>query len=66
MNRTPNDVVSVGAGTITLLIGALLIGSVCSARPASAGTFYVRTAGNDANDGVSEHPPRGRVDLQRR
>lgn len=53
MNRTPNDVVSVGAGTITLLIGALLIGSVCSARPASAGTFYVRTAGNDANDGLT-------------
>ena len=51
MNRIPNDVVSVGAGTITLLVAALLISGVCSARPASAGTIYVRTAGSDSNDG---------------
>ena len=65
MNRTSNYVVSVGAGTtITLLAGVLLCGvrvlpasalanGSCNMLVRGSATIYVRSSGDDANDGAS-------------
>ncbi len=51
MDRAPKHVVSVGRGTITLFICALLIGGVCRAQQPPTATIFVRSTGDDSNDG---------------